>query len=76
MAEYEYAIKNSYKEIGMKVSNRELVISGISKFDLFQLLNFSENLSFFISEQLYDRIKKEKITGFDGYELTAFKISG
>jgi|WetSurMetagenome_2_1015567.scaffolds.fasta_scaffold09848_5 hypothetical protein len=73
--DYEYAIENTYKGNNKRVSEIEIVIPGINEYDLFPLFNITGQ-SFFMSERLHQRIRKDKITGFRGDVFKGFNIGG
>ena len=70
---YEYEINHTYVGTEKRVSFVEAVIPRIENYDLF---SFSEAtaIKVFISERLYHRMKKEKISGFRGGLYKGFNI--
>lgn len=70
---FEFEINNKYVGNGTRVSLVEAVIPEIENYDL---LAFGEDttLHLLMSDQLYRRIKKEKITGFRGSPLIWYDL--
>lgn len=75
--DYKFTNLEEYNVVSKKINlmPKILNIKDIDKYDLFAFFNYSEFLSFYISEKLYNRIKHEKIKGLDISELTEFEIT-